>query len=126
MTGVQTCALPIYHGGAGAGSSPASCTITGYVPSSGHTVLLCEEYSGPMAQGLREGCMRQAMPADGGIQQIQVQYADGPCSRVGLVAGCRVVNGPNTATFWYYQMDGSTQASVSKTCASIGATLVSP
>jgi len=120
-------ALVAVMGCGGAGGEPvdgggvASCTLTDYIPSNGQTLMICEEVSGPYAPSVKENCP----PPDYSDVQVQrqAQYADGPCSRVGLVGGCRVTLGSATTTFWYYETPSSSP-DVSANCATSGLTYV--
>jgi hypothetical protein len=111
----------------GGGGGVASCTITDYIPSSGQTSTICEEVAGPFAPSLKANCPPPTEAPAGLEVQTTGQYADGPCSRLGIVAGCRVVLGQAMTTFWYYETAPALSVDeVSALCAMSGLTLVLP
>jgi hypothetical protein len=107
------------------GGGVASCTVTEYISSSGQTLMNCEEVSGPFVANLKGNCPPPAAAPPGVDVQTKGQYADGPCSRVGLVGGCRATSGAATTTFWYYETPTSSP-DVSALCATSGLTYVAP
>jgi hypothetical protein len=107
------------------GGGVASCTVISYIPSAGQTLMSCQEFSGPSAATVKENCPPPITAPPGVEIQRTGQYADGPCSRVGLVGGCRVTLGAATTTFWYYETPTSSP-DVSAICAMSGLTYVSP
>lgn len=96
-----------------------SCTAAGFGTADGgaRPPGVCVEGAGASPDDVeknRQDCARQ-----GGT------FALGSCSRAGAVGGCRVSNGGQSVTTWYYGGDGSTTtADVQKICsglASVGA-----
>jgi hypothetical protein len=112
-------------GDAVTGGGPVSCTVTSYIPSSGQTLITCEEVSGPFAVELKGNCPPPAADPPGVEVQRKGQYADGPCSREGLKGGCRATSGDATTTFWYYETPTSSP-DVEAICATSGLTYVAP
>ena len=107
------------------GGGVASCTMIAYIPSAGQTHMTCQEVSGPFTASLKENCPPPIVAPPGVEVQRMAQYADGPCSRMGLVGGCRVTLGSATTTFWYYETPTSSP-DVRAVCAMSGLTYVSP
>lgn len=107
------------------GGGLASCTVTDYIPSSGQTLVNCEEVSGPFAAEVKGNCPPPAVAPSGVDVQRKGQYADGPCSRVGLAGGCRVTSGAATTTFWYYETPSSSP-DVRAICTTSGLTYIAP
>jgi hypothetical protein len=106
------------------GGGVASCMITRYIPSNGQTLMTCIEVAGASAPSVKENCPPATMDPPGVQVETEAQHADGPCSRVGLVGGCRVTLGQATTTFWYYQTTGGPPPDVSALCAMNGTTFV--
>jgi hypothetical protein len=112
-------------GGAVDGGGVVSCTVTEDIPSTGQTLLSCEEVSGPFAPSLKANCPPPTTAPPGIEVQSKGEYADGPCSRAGLVGGCTITVGAATSTFWYYETPSSSP-DVMSLCAMPGLTYIAP
>ena len=115
---------------AGSANANGSCTISTTVSAGGITLTQkgCEEAEGLSAAQL-QAFMQQCMPtsgagADAGFSQ-QITYAAGACSRAGAIGGCRITQGGETITTWFYTA-GQTAAEIQQQCASAGGTFASP
>jgi hypothetical protein len=103
--------------GGGSGSGEASCTL-----SAGASISICEEATGLTAAQAAQ--IQQDCTGSGGTTAA---YANGPCSRVNALGGCRAEVGPGqTATVWYYSTAGFTSADIQMLCTSAGAAFVAP
>lgn len=112
-------------GDAGTGGGAVSCTVTTSIPSSGQTLITCEEVTGPVAAELKDNCPPPGTAPPGVEVQRKGEYADEPCSRLGLVGGCRATSGAATTTFWYYKTPTSSP-DVEAICATSGLAYVAP
>jgi hypothetical protein len=118
---------PIGCGGGGGVAGEGSCTLS-EATGTAVALQLCEEAMGLSAaqlDQLRQSCMVSGggLP-DAGVE-VSAQFSAGPCSRVGALGGCRVVQGAITETIWYYG-GGGAPSDIQTLCASAGATYVAP
>ncbi len=104
-------------GGGGPGGGEASCTL-----SAGTAISICEEATGLTAAEATQ--IQQDCTASGGTTAM---FANGPCSRVNALGGCRLdVGGGRTATVWYYSTAGFTSADIQMLCTAAGAAFIAP
>src|SRR3954471_8518889 len=98
---IATAAALAGCGGTGTSSSSgqASCTRTESFPDGGASLKMCQELTGSsqIVEGVGPICMW-----DGGAQDGTEQFANGPCSRVGVLGGCPYTAGTTVETVWYY------------------------
>jgi hypothetical protein len=92
-------------------------------------VMICEEMPASYKSQLQQTCV---LSADGGMGTggISAHLADGPCSHVNALGGCKVTSSGVTVTTWYFQSNGvgganGTPADIQTMCSGIG-TFVAP
>jgi len=111
----------------GSSSGTVSCTTITSVGADGGTSLqTCEEVSGlpQSAESVEQSCT--ASNSDAGIQVVAT-FANGPCSHVDALGGCRFTANGASVTEWYYSGTGNqTSADIQAMCASAGATFIAP
>ena len=111
-------------GGSGSSGGQASCTRIESDPDGGVPLKMCQELTGSssIVEAVRQICM-----SDAGAQDME-QFANGPCSRVGVLGGCTYTAGTTVETVWYYagSIGPQTTADVQMTCARAGDTFVPP
>ena len=106
------------------GGGTISCTVSQDDGALG-VLRICLEAP---ANTLSQGCTPAGSTGDGGVG---VSVAEGPCSRVGAVGGCRISSGGVSETIWYYQDgtdagNGPMSSDIRALCAEGGATFVAP
>jgi len=114
-------------GGSSNTSGVVSCTLSENVGGLG-VLQICEELPASQRQQTQQGCVANGSLPDSGVS-IGAHFADGPCSHVDALGGCRVVNPAGTATVWYYgapDAGAQTSADIQSLCGTIGATYVAP
>ncbi|HMF40348.1 MAG TPA: hypothetical protein VKQ32_06630 [Polyangia bacterium] len=111
-------------GSTGGSGGQASCTRTESLPDGGAPLKMCQELTGSaqIVESVRQICM-----SDAGAQDVE-QFANGPCSRDGVLGGCRYTVGTTTETVWYYagSIGPQTTADVQMICSTAGDTFVAP
>jgi hypothetical protein len=124
----------VLAGGCGGGSDVGSysglvsCSIS---ESAGDGIVLqiCEEitgYTAQEAQQVEQSCSQMLGAPDAGGLDAEVHGSFQPCSHVHALGGCKLTEGSQTVTEWYYD-DGSglqTSADIQTLCAGVGAAFV--
>jgi hypothetical protein len=104
---------------------PGSCTMTQTLGTD--TQMICEEVPASLSSQLRATCNSSSTnyPPAG---TATATYADGPCSRVGCIGGCKMTADGLNMTVWYYAGSSGSQTpdDVKQLCASAGHTYVAP
>jgi hypothetical protein len=118
-------------GGSSNTSGVVSCTIAENVGGLG-VLQVCEELPAADSQQVQQGCVLPAgsLPPDAGVSAT-AQFANGPCSHVNALGGCRVTSGGVTESIWYYGSGddsgvSQTPADIQTLCGTINATYVAP
>ncbi len=105
-----------------------SCSIS-ESDGNGNVIQLCEEitgYTAQEAQQVEQSCSQMLGGPDAGGLGVGEQGSFQPCSHVHALGGCKLTEGSQTVTEWYYD-DGSglqTPADIQTLCAGVGAAFV--
>jgi hypothetical protein len=99
-----------------------SCTQT--ISMNGLTYTkFCSEYSGLTSDQVELVKTQCTLQRDGSIQTSGV-LAEGPCSSVGIIGGCRLSSGSYQSTSWYYEGGSMAPKDVQQMCGFMGAAYV--
>ena len=115
--------------GNGAGAVDGSCTMTETITLSGgqsYESSFCIEANGltpTQVNQLEQTCSSTIDLPDAGLTQTST-FSRAPCSRDGVVAGCRLTVSGVTETLWYYSDAGgyTTADLVKQVCVQQGGT----
>jgi hypothetical protein len=103
-------------GGSGSGDESGFVSCTELESTGGTGILeICAEVSGPGAQALQQSCTQAAAAGSG----VTVTFANGPCSHVNALGGCRSTMNGVTEDGWYYKSSTSDAAGYGQTTADI-------
>ena len=108
----------------GSYSGLVSCAISESA-GDGIVLQLCEEitgYSAQQAQQVEQSCSRVLGTPDAGGLGAGVRGSFQPCSHLHALGGCKITQGSQSVTEWYYD-DGSglqTPADIQALCAGLG------
>jgi hypothetical protein len=118
-------AMGLFAASAGCGGSdgdspagPVSCTLSLSAPS----FKKCTEVTGytvAQADVWRGSCLPSG-------ESVTAVYADGPCSRVNALGGCRQEFATATITQWFYASDDVTAEDLEMICIANEQTFVTP
>jgi hypothetical protein len=117
-------------GGAAGPPVSGSCTIHAEFSYGGDSVseyAYCFEMTGMSSTQIQQfslSCTGASTDADAGITQTAV-FSRLACSRDNSVGGCRLKQGAQTITSWYYADSAYTTSTVEQACTAGGGTFIS-
>jgi hypothetical protein len=110
-------------GVSGDGGAHGSCLITAVGPGLTTPASLCLDFVSGDAHVFISTCSSAApVGGDGGIAE-EAKYSPAPCSRVGVVSGCRLTEGTLVYDEWF--ASDFSAATAAMACASQGGTPLS-